>query len=536
MSYIDKLHTLAKSAAKSLEDNEKLVVPVVFAKLKKCASAYPHDPTILGIANVFSKFPENKILINKGEFKDLYNKFYSSSTKFASLFEEELGAKNNMVNQVEAPKLYDRQQEDLPDLNPYESADPMLATALSNVFDKNAPIKVYSNKLAAKSLETVSTKLNDCGLKPTTTQVIDGNSKFIVVQANYETPKGVTSILIPTEIVNDKVVDPDLFIGNKVLSDINYNNIKNYIKVNAGSKLHVNSDTVIAALSKTSSDKEVSGIELAAIKVNASKNSSSEFSFNNIVGQQLDELPVEDLQLPKASSFSEFEEKFATEEGLAQLKFGKKLTLGKEIVARELSSFGYKTAKINVQKVFDNKVVLGVSLNSNKVAFTVPVSMEKVEIPSRLVCDGEVMDFSQESIATLQSQNLSDGKVASALSPQYGLKPSELINNIKIAMLNNNKAAAEDALNILQQSGDDKAYLTGFKVFASALSNPITKEESKCCLQIKTSASSHLICGHTHLPVNKVYQDKYGNCKPLYRKGMDETYEAGYFMNSKIFG
>lgn len=53
---------------------------------------------------------------------------------------------------------------------------------------------------------------------------------------------------------------------------------------------------------------------------------------------------------------------------------------------------------------------------------------------------------------------------------------------------------------------------------------------------IKNSTSEHPICSHTGLPVHKVFQDKDGNCQPMYRKGMDETYEGASFMNAKIFG
>jgi hypothetical protein len=52
---------------------------------------------------------------------------------------------------------------------------------------------------------------------------------------------------------------------------------------------------------------------------------------------------------------------------------------------------------------------------------------------------------------------------------------------------------------------------------------------------VKNAHSSHRICGHTNLPLHKVYQDKEGNCRPLYRKEMDETYQGAYFLNSKIF-
>jgi hypothetical protein len=95
-----------------------------------------------------------------------------------------------------------------------------------------------------------------------------------------------------------------------------------------------------------------------------------------------------------------------------------------------------------------------------------------------------------------------------------------------------------DALNCIKQSGDAKAYVVAFRIFASGLgdSKVEAKEESACKMVMKTASSQHPVCGHTGLPLHKVYQDEHGNCRPLYRKGMDESYEGAYFMNHKIFG
>jgi hypothetical protein len=58
----------------------------------------------------------------------------------------------------------------------------------------------------------------------------------------------------------------------------------------------------------------------------------------------------------------------------------------------------------------------------------------------------------------------------------------------------------------------------------------------KCGHTQHRKTSEHPICAQTGLPVHRVYQDQDGNCRPLYRRGMDETYEGAVFNNSKIFG
>lgn len=62
-------------------------------------------------------------------------------------------------------------------------------------------------------------------------------------------------------------------------------------------------------------------------------------------------------------------------------------------------------------------------------------------------------------------------------------------------------------------------------------------EACKCDLLIKNAKNSkHPICGHTGLPINKVYTDKHGNCRPLFRRGQDESFEVGSYMTAKILG
>jgi len=62
-------------------------------------------------------------------------------------------------------------------------------------------------------------------------------------------------------------------------------------------------------------------------------------------------------------------------------------------------------------------------------------------------------------------------------------------------------------------------------------------EACKCDLLIKNAKNSkYPICGHTGLPINRVYTDKHGNCRPNYRRNQDETFEVGSYMTAKIFG
>jgi hypothetical protein len=122
-------------------------------------------------------------------------------------------------------------------------------------------------------------------------------------------------------------------------------------------------------------------------------------------------------------------------------------------------------------------------------------------------------------------------------SPLYGIKPSELVNIVKNAIAESNYIKAEDALNVLSDSDDEKAYEVALAAFTHGLGHKGEEVEqpSKCAMIINSSSSQHEICGHTGLPTHKVYQDKRGDCQPLYRRGMDESYEGASFMDSKVY-
>ena len=235
-----------------------------------------------------------------------------------------------------------------------------------------------------------------------------------------------------------------------------------------------------------------------------------------------------------------FAEKFASPLGQAAQKFGQdKLKIARDVIVRNLHSLGYSNCQIAVAGSNDNTVFHSVSVNAGKFGFNVPVKIQagQVQAPKYLICNGSLASFDSVGLSKLLSENASDNRATATASPLFGLKPSDVLNSLRAAMADNNLEKAEDALNVLANSGDEKAYATAFEIFRNGLSKTASsQEESKCSRMLKSANSQYLMCGHTNLPVHKVYQDDHGNCRPLYRKGMDETYEAASFMHSKIFG
>jgi hypothetical protein len=531
----DKIQKLVNSLAKSVEDNEKIATPILAVKLAKYVEAYPHDQTLGSMSRVIEKMASNNtFFISKADLKSLYTKLYSRNTKFAELFQSELGITDNLAT----PQILER--DDAKQLDTYQVGDQVLANALNSVFS-DVPLKMYSQTLANQAKVSVATTLDAWSLRPTSLEVDNGSDKFLVIKADYETPKGVTSLYVPVEIHNNKIVEASVFMGNAGPQELNHTNIKAYLTTFAGTKLKVNGTSILAVLTKAASEnRTVSNAEMALIKFNASKQEQSEFFQGQIVGQKVAEAAAKDVELPKYGEFTSFEKQFTSPYGQASWKFGDKVATGRNHIARQLSSFGHKNPQVTVLGSDDNTIFYGISLDAGTVAFTVPMKVVegKLNKPSVLLCNGSISTFDQSGINSLYVNNQSDYKVAAAASPLFELKPSDLVNSIKQAVAEGNHTKAEDALNVLANANDPQAYAVGFNAFLQSLGSTDKGKtaEVTCSMILKNASSEHPICGHTGLPLHKVYQDKDGNCRPQYRKGMDETYEGASFMNAKIFG
>lgn len=534
---LDKINQLVNSIAKIVESSEKVAIPVLAVKLNKIAEANPYDQTIVTMATILNKMASNnQMFIARNELKALYSKFYSKNTKFAEYFQAELGE----MQELATPTFADKSS--APIVNTHEHiSDPILSNALAAAWDNTVTIKAFSSDSAARAKHAVASNLDVWNLKASKLDVAVGNEYFIVIQADYNTPKGTTSIFVPVETNKGKTLEPSVFMCNAGPQELNNVNIKNYLTTFAGAKLKVRAQDVLNVLTKEVTGKEViNDVEMAATKIASAKERGG--FFGGVVGQVVLDAPRNvEVSIPKSAEATSFAAKFATPSGVAGFKFGNdKLNLGRDVVVRELAGFGIKNPQINIVACDDTTIFYGVSLFGGKTAFKVPVKIanNRVLNPDVLICNGSIASFSKESISNLLVDGATDAKVAAATSPQHALNPADLVQSVKSAVAEGNYVKAEDALNILQQSGNVSAYKDAFASYINGMGS-MKKEasaEQTCSMIVKSANSSHPMCGHTNLPLHKVYQDEHGNCQPNYRRGMKETSEGAFFMNAKIFG
>ena len=477
------LTKLVQSAAKTIQDQEKLAVPLLTIKLNKLAETHPFDQTIVMVADIVAKaYDKNKLFITRSELKDLYQRLYSRNTKFAEYFGDELGKLENLS----APKMYEKHEAPI---DTSVGTNVVLSNAFQNAIDKTVPLQPYSKDQADKALSYVNAALDGWNIKSSKLTVANGNQQFILVKADYETPKGLASVLVPVEIKGSKMLEPSVFLSQGALKELNHNNVKAHI--------------------------------LSAIEQKIASKSYGT-----------------DVKMPKPAQLDTFAEKFKSPMGVATFKFGAdKVDLGRDAVVRCLVNLGMNHPQIGVVAAEDTTVVYGVSMG--KIAFKVPVKFanNKVMTPELMICNGSVMPLNKANVNHLFVKNETDYGVAASVSALHGLKASDLIQTVKDAAAEQNYAQAEEALNVLQQSGDEAGYKVALEAYMGGLTMKKTAEKQVACsMVIKSASSQHPVCGHTGLPVHKVYQDEHGNCHPMYRKNIAPQTDSVLFNNSKIFG
>lgn len=543
MNDMQQLLTLANSLAKFAEDNEKISLPLFSVKLAQAQQSYPSDYTIGMMSAIVGKMAnKDKLFISRAEVKDLYDRFYSRGNKFAAVFGEELGqpaviSEPTPVPQVDTSIVDLIQQE-------YEAAvDPVLASALDKAFGGNT-VKEYSKSLAKQAVSICNNRMKDLGFT-VQSEVLCGKDNILMCNVAFETPRGTTSVLVPVETANGRVqYSPSVFVGNTGSQELTKDALVAYLTSQTGNKLTVQTAEVLnAVLLATRSEQEVSDVDLAFIKMNAAKTASSEYSAPQIMGIELDQINpnlIVEVPVTQDPQFESIARTFDSELGFANFKFGSKVVQqGHQLIKRQLQDAGLSAHNVAVASCTDDAIQYSVAINGGSVAFTVPVKIESGSVlpPTILLCNGSIKSFDKSSLVFLVQLEGFDRVAASNASPLYGIKPSELVAIVRTAVAEGNLTKAEDALNVLANGNDDKAYSIAMNVFEAGLKPHQTPqvEAVKCAMVIKSKHSQYDTCGHTGLPLHKVYQDKQGHCQPLYRQAMTDSYEGVNLSQNKVF-
>jgi hypothetical protein len=527
-----KLNSLILKTAQAVKKQESFFTGALAVKAEQLAELYPYDNTVVAMNSFLNKRASSQPLISREELNSAYNTLYTHNNKFALAFKDELGLE-------EVQEIKREAQEELDVFSTIkQNVDSNLIETISTIFDKSAKVKNFSEKSAKLAERNVAHTLHGLGATPKFTEIISGNQDWLICRAAFETPKGETSVLLPVEVVNDQPIMPTSLVSTEGLIELTSSSIKDYLIKNAGKLLQVNAGEVLTFLNKTA--EPLSEAELALFRLKTASADSISVESNGVyLKDALAEEKIVDYSVEIPEEYKNFGDMLSSKAGEAELLHGKKaVELARETIIRKLSSFGYK-AQVGIASCDKDMIVFAASVDGIR-GFKVPVKIENSVplMPKTVIADSSVNTFTAEGVSELIAEANDTSSMAMS-SAMYDLKPQELFINIYAALQDNNLLKAEDALHILKESGDKHFYDMGFALYKSALKgelNSLTKNAScGCSSPVKTKNSSGLICSHTGLPVNKVYQDKFGQCRPMHRQGLENGSEDAHFITSKVY-
>jgi len=553
------LKKMTDTAAK-IADNEKFAVAPICMKLKQAAYNHPNDQTIRMMHNVLTKMETNgKILISRAEMRDLYNNFAYANNKAADYCAEEL-----KLAPLPSAKIMSYSEDANVDIvaNAMKDAtDSAMYNALSQIWgedgklNKKASYDYYSPEVAKKAEQVTSIILASLGAEPNSVKRYAGSENYILCDASYQTPIGEAHVVVPVEISKSGALLPNVFVTKHGFADLTNESIRTHIRETAGHSLQIDASHLLEALSSVKKLSSLNEIELQLKTAQSSyerelgvmKMASAAANKDTYVadGIYLSGIDPED-KAPIALASDQQKEVYAavleTPKGMAEQLFGHTTVHnGQAIIVNKFASLGYKS-KVALASHDDDSITYAARIDTHKgpLGFEVLVDVKnnKLHLPEIIAAQDKVYEFNSNGIQQAIAHNKSDINMVAKVSPMYELKASEVLERMRVAADQKDYKTAEDALNVLAVNGPKEIYALAVNEYTQSLSGKLLKQAApkhKCSRIVKSANHSCELCGHLNMPLDKVYQDEFGHCRPLYRKAMEETYEGVLFNTSKIF-
>lgn len=533
---MNELKQTLKSVVSSFEDKEKFLVAPLAVRLTKAFEENKDDQTLFSLASYLAKVAQNKNFISRKDLKEAYSKLYTSNTKCANYLEKELKLTDEGLVKAKIAEHDPNEGKSFSDIAS-KYTDAHLVSALESSISKDK-FKPYSSDVETKAAKACLRELNKFAFKPRSVKSLIGDSSAILCEAYYETPKGLTSVLVPVEFSNSKVLTPTVFVGESSFYDLKEASVKDYILHTAGKKISADFSEILKVIktAKFGLSNSVDEIEQIVLKAKASSGSPAELDMNGILLQTVDkEVAPVDFEAEDKDLFAQ---RLASAPGQAEFLFGKEaLNRSKSIISKMASDAGLQNSKVTIADFTDKNINFVVAA-SGQAGFKVPVKVtnKKIEYPTIALASGKIESFDVEGIRSLIHEN--DYELAVAVSDYLSKKSSDLVELMSKVAMNREWEKASDILNVLNSRKENVAYAKAFEIYRTAmsLSKTASKNKENCCSKIVKSASSvYPVCGHTNLPTHMVYQDEHGNCCPKYRKNIDNSNDGGSFMHSSVY-
>ena len=529
-----RLKVAADKARHLIHQEERFVTANLAQRLTQASAEDPEDGGVALGARVLGDFARREPFISRAQLNAVYEKLHTAGTALGTLLKEELA---RPVPQ--APTKVAHSEHEGERFNQADHADPVLLNALSSLFEGGAPCRLYAATTGKSATSAVETKLAQLQRSPKNVRVFAGQEDVILCQASYDTVKGMASVLVPVEVSGGEALPPNMFFSRAGFVDLDELALDTHLETTAGRSYRVDGEVLLKTVSaaKGKISRPLSDVEMAAFRMRTS-DATPGLSTGNFVYAQVEDA-TEEVKTPTFQLTAEeqtLSERLESPQGAAAFLHSPRVVeASHDALRRELAQAGHGYAQISIADADEEGVYFAVSL-ANKQGLRVPVKISKgtVTPPSFGVCGGKVVSLTAEGIGSALGAPVDRRAVASA-SPDYDLKPSDLLSQVKASLEAGDTESAANTLHVLAGKHEE-AYREGMALLGQHLSGHTkTAEAPKCAFVVKNGSSGVPLCGHLNLPLERVWQDEDGHCRPLHRK--NEQYDADpvAFLNHNLF-
>lgn len=565
---IGDLVRLAQSLLDAKTNGREFMLEDVHNITRAAYEQYPEDPVINQVAFTIERMAQKApsgATISQAEIANIYNNFVrlSSNSKFRETLGHLLPDEFKPIN-TQSPDYTKLNRVDAEDskLDTDSFIDKNMVNAMSAAFSGSINgTKAYDNVVAEQGKEYVNEELKALGFK-SLLEIMGGNTKNIVYAAHFDTRKGRVTVAIPTEISNGRVLFPSTFVADDKLEELTATKLDMFIEQRAstGNFSVPTAASILAAVDlisghkKTASEKEFADIDklfgekdttMALNTPGLFVDRQYEAGRPDINIKQEAEMPQELAHL--ARDFEDDVLEAASTFGLATIQ------KGKELIATELKTAGFKNAQVKFGSESHTSVVYLAQINTPRgaVEIEVPVEMQLVAenkymplAPTYFAYDGLIEDFTIPKLQRFAVTMPSPSTVTMSYPPAftYMLLP-ELKGEIVRAASEGDYTTCEAALKEVQErySEDDFRNAVSDYHFILMQKSRMAKQEQHNCSKMIPAGKGSIYprCGHFGVPMNQVVVDAQGNCRlktAIEREKLNPESEGGAAIStSKIF-
>lgn len=565
---IGELARVAKVALDAQTKGQEFMLDDVHNVIRTAYERYPEDPVIRQVAFAVEKMAEKAspgMTINQAEVSNLYNHFIRlGTTKFRDilgylLLEDQT---NNSTQNPNYTKM-NRVDAETSGITSEDLVNTNLVKALSSVFGSSIDaIKAFDDKIAREGAKFVAAELNTLGFSPQV-DIMGGDQEVLVYAAHFETRKGKVTIAIPTEVKNGRVLFPSTFVADDHLKELTSANLNYFVDKKSETdnfSIPKASDVLAAVGILTGKARTAQDTEIKDQLDKLFGNSEGDISLNtpalyldrkyedgrpDINTTQQVEMPQELAHL--ARDFEDDILEAASEFGLEAIRNGK------EMIARELRTAGFKNAQVKFGSESNDSVVYLVAINTPRgpAEIEVPIEMQSVAAdkyipltPTYFAYDGLIEDFTAPKLQRF-AVNLpapSSGTKVYASAHSYMILP-ELKDEILKAASEGDYVTCEAALGQVQERFSEEDFKNAVADYHFILMQKAHLEhtEAQTCSKMIPAGKGSIYarCGHYGVPMHKVVIGEDGSCRlkaTIEREKLNPVEDGGAAIStSKIF-